>query len=146
MEPLTLTTFATAIATILWTKAQEKIGENLGDATWTLGGKLINLLRQKNKSPLLTSAVEGNEPQRLDYGEAVLELQKAAEQDPEIAQAVVEVEAAAKAEPKLTQKIQEIENTLKSQQPTIQNLTQLAEKIGVVNQGQINNQTNNFTF
>ena len=147
MVTVTLTAVATAIATTLWTKAQEKIGENIGDATWTLGGKLIGLLRQKNKSPLFTSAVEANEPQRLDYyGQAVLELKAAADADPEIAQAVVEVETAAKAEPKLTQKIQEIENTLKSQQPTIQNLTQLAEKIGVVNQGQINNQTNNFTI
>jgi len=146
MVTVTLTAVATAIATTLWTKAQEKIGENIGGALWTAPGKLIGLLRQKNKSPLLTSAVEGNEPQPLDYGQAVLELKAAADQDPEIAQAVVEVEAAAKAEPKLTQKIQEIENTLKSQQPTIQNLTQLAEKIGVVNQGQINNQTNNITF
>ncbi|MGI8501839.1 MAG: hypothetical protein ACR2LR_11960 [Hassallia sp.] len=142
MVTVTLTAVATAIATTLWTKAQEKIGENLGDATWTLGGKLIGLLRQKKKVPSLTS----NEPQRLDYGQAVLELKAAADADPEIAQAVVEVEAAAKAEPQLTQKIQEIENTLKSQQPTIQNLTQLAEKIGVVNQGQITNQTNNFTI
>ncbi|MDZ8238915.1 MAG: hypothetical protein RMZ69_17510 [Nostoc sp. ChiQUE01a] len=118
MVTVTLTAVASAIATTLWTKAQEKIGENIGDATWTLGGKLIGLLRQKNKSPLLTSAVEGNEPQRLDYGQAVLELKAAAEQDLEIAQAVLEVEAAAKAEPKLTQKIQ----------------------------GQINNQTNNFNF
>ena len=153
MVTVTLTAVATAqaqpvvdIATTLWTKAQEKIGANIGDATWTLGGKLIGLLRQKNKSLLLTGAVEGNEPQRLDYGQAVLELKAAADADPEIAQAVVEVEVAAKAEPKLTQKIQEIENTLKSQQPTIQNLTQLAEKIGVVNQGQITNQTNNITL
>jgi hypothetical protein len=146
MEPVTLTAVVTAIATTLWTKAQEKIGENIGEVLWTAPGKLIELLRQKNKSPLLTSAVEGNESQRLDYGQAVLELKAAADADPEIAQAVVEVETAAKAEPKLTQKIQEIENTLKSQQPSIQNLTQLAEKIGVVNQGQINNQTNNFTF
>ena len=146
MELVTLTAVATAIATTLWTKAQEKIGANLGDATYKLVGELIEKLRQKNKSPLLTTAVEGNEPQRLDYGQAVLELKAAADQDPEIAQAVVEVETAAKAEPKLTQKIQEIENTLKSQQPTIQNLTQLAEKIGVVNQGTVNNQTINQTF
>jgi hypothetical protein len=85
MEPVTLTAVVTAIATTLWTKAQEKIGENIGDATWALGGKLIGLLRQKNKSPLLTNAVEANEPQRLDYGQAVLELKAAAEADPEIA-------------------------------------------------------------
>ncbi|WP_341526438.1 hypothetical protein WKK05_28410 [Nostoc sp. UHCC 0302] len=146
MVTVTLTAVANAIISILWTKAQEKIGENIGDAVWTQSGKLIEKLRQKNKSPLLTNAVEANEPQRLDYGQAVLELKAAADADPEIAQAVVEVEAAAKAEPKLTQKIQEIENTLKSQQPTIQNLTQLAEKIGVVNQGTVNNQTINQTF
>ncbi|MEH1785616.1 MAG: hypothetical protein V7L23_08495 [Nostoc sp.] len=91
MVPVTLTAVATAIATTLWTKAQEKIGENVGDATWTLGGKLIGLLREKHQAPSLTSAVEANEPQRLDYGRAVLELQAAA-QDPEIAQAVVDVE------------------------------------------------------
>ena len=146
MVTVTLTAVATAIATTLWTKAQEEIGKNIGHAVSMAPGKLIELLRHKNKSPLLTTAVEGNEPQRLDYGQAVLELKAAADTDPEIAQAVVEVEAAAKAEPKLTQKIQEIENTLKSQQPTIQNLTQLAEKIGVVNQGQINNQINNITL
>jgi hypothetical protein len=93
MVTVTLTAVATAIATTLWTKAQEKIGENIGDATWTLGGKLIGLLRQKHQAPSLTSAVEANEPQRLDYGQVVLELQAAA-QDPEIAQAVVDVETA----------------------------------------------------
>jgi hypothetical protein len=35
-----------------------------------------------------------HEPQRLDYGQAVLELKAAADGDPEIAQAVVDVEAA----------------------------------------------------
>jgi hypothetical protein len=91
---MTLESFLIAVASVLWTKVQEKIGENIGDVLWTAPGKLIELLRQKNKSPLLTSAVEGNEPQRLDYGQAVLELKAAADADPEIAQAVVEVEAA----------------------------------------------------
>ncbi|WP_244141970.1 hypothetical protein [aff. Roholtiella sp. LEGE 12411] len=71
MELVTLTAVVTAIPTTLWTKALEKTGENIGDGTWTLGSNLIEKLRQKNKSPLLTSAVEGNEPQRLDYGQAV---------------------------------------------------------------------------
>ncbi|MDZ8223296.1 hypothetical protein [Nostoc sp. ChiVER01] len=144
MVTVTLMAVATTIATTLWTKAQEEIGKNIGHAVSMAPGKLIELLRQKNKSPLLISAVEGNEPQRLDYQAVLVELKAAADTDPEIAQAVMEVEAAAKAEPKLTQKIQEIENTLKSQQPTIQNLTQLAEKIGSVNQGHIDNQTINF--
>lgn len=67
MEPVTLATVVSAIATTLATKALEKMGENIGDALWTATGKLKKLLRQKNKSPLLTSAVEENEPQRLDY-------------------------------------------------------------------------------
>ncbi|QLE57223.1 hypothetical protein [Nostoc sp. TCL26-01] len=89
MITVSLTAVATAIATTLWTKAQEKIGENIGDAFWAAPGKLRELLRRKNKVPSLTS----NEPQPLDYGQAVLELTQAA-QDPEIAQAVLEVEAA----------------------------------------------------
>jgi hypothetical protein len=97
MEPVTLTAVATAIATLLLTKALEKTGENLGDAAWQQSRKLIEQLRDKNKLPLLTNATQANEQQRLDYGQAVLELKAAADADPEIAQQVVEVEAAAKA-------------------------------------------------
>ncbi|MFW9264756.1 hypothetical protein [Nostoc sp. CALU 546] len=129
MVTVTLTAVATAIATTLWTKAQEKIGENIGDAAWALGGKLIGLLRQKNKSPLLTSAVEANEPQRLDYGQAVLELQAAA-QDPEIAQAVVEVETAINKDQSETAKeIQKLAAEIKSQPSVVNNFAKLAEEI-----------------
>ena len=129
MVTVTLTAGATAIATTLWTKAQEKFGENIGDATWKLGGKLIGLLRQKNKSPLLTKAVEGNEPQRLDYGQAVLELKAAADADPEIAQAVVEVEAAVNNDQSETAKeIQKLVKQINSH-PSGVNNTQLANEI-----------------
>ncbi|MFN6572204.1 hypothetical protein [Dendronalium sp. ChiSLP03b] len=50
MVSVTLTAVVTAIASILWTKAQEKIGENFGDTVWTQSGKLIEKLQQKNKS------------------------------------------------------------------------------------------------
>ncbi|MFN6539935.1 MAG: hypothetical protein RM021_026800 [Nostoc sp. EkiNYC01] len=129
MVTVTLTAVATAIATTLWTKAQEKIGENIGDATWALGGKLIELLRQKNKSLLLTSAVEGNEPQRLDYGQAVLELTEAA-QDPEIAQAVVEVEAAVNNnQSEIAKEIKNKAAEIQSQPSVINNFAKLAEEI-----------------
>ncbi len=114
MEPVTLTAVATAIATLLLTKALEKTGENLGDAAWQQSRKLIEQLRHKNKLPLLTNATQANEQQRLDYGQAVLELKAVADKDPEIAQGVVEVEAAAKADPKLAPQVQEIANTLSS--------------------------------
>ncbi len=135
MEPVTLTAVVTAIATTLLTKAQEKIGGNIGDATWTLGGKLIELLRNKKKAPSLTSAVEENEPQRLDYGQAVLELQAAAEQDPEIAQAVVEVEAAVNNNQSETAKgIQKLVEQINSH-PSVVNNAKLAEQIHNVFQG-----------
>jgi hypothetical protein len=135
MEPVTLTAVVSAIATILLTKPLEKIGENIGDATWTLGDKLIKLLRQKNKSPLLTSAVERNEPQRLDYGQAVLELKAAAEQDPEIAQAVVEVEAAVNNDQSNTAKeIQKLVKQINSH-PSVVNNAKLADEIKNVFQG-----------
>ncbi|MBE9004042.1 hypothetical protein IQ259_03105 [Fortiea sp. LEGE XX443] len=128
MITVSLTTVATAIANILWTKAQEKIGENLGDVLWTAPGKLIELLRRKNKVPSLTS----NEPQPLDYGQAVLELTQAA-QDPEIAQAVVEVEAAVNNDQ--SEAAKEIKNKaaeIQSQPSVVNNFAKLADKIGQV--------------
>ncbi|MEH1923746.1 hypothetical protein [Nostoc sp.] len=144
MEPVTLTAVVSAIATILLTKPLEKIGENIGDATWALGGKLIKLLRQKNKSPLLTNAVEGNEPQRLDYGQAVLELKAAAEQDPEIAQAVVEVEAAVNNDQSETAKeIQKLADEIKSQPSVVNNFAKLAENLRIEKTAMVAQQINN---
>ena len=143
MVTVTLTAVVTAIATTLWTKAQEKIGENLGDATWTLGGKLIALLRQKDQAPSLTSAVEANEPQRLDYGQAVLELQAAA-QDPEIAQAVVEVETAVNNDQSETAKeIQKLAAQIKSQPSVINNFAKLAENLTIEKTAMVAQQINN---
>ncbi len=131
MEPVTLTAVVTAIATILLTKPLEKIGENIGDATWTLGSKLIELLRQKHQAPSLTGDVEANEPQRLDYGQAVLELQAAA-QDPEIAQAVVEMEAAVNNnQSEIAKEIQKLAAEIKSQPSVINNFAKLADNLTV---------------
>ncbi|MBD2564595.1 MULTISPECIES: hypothetical protein [Nostoc] len=136
MEPMTLTAVVTAIATTtLLTKPLEKIGENIGDAIWTASSKLIEKLRQKNKSPLLTSAVEGNELQRLDYGQAVLELKAAADQDPEIAQAVVEVETAVNKDQSETAKeIKKLVEQINSQ-PSVVNNAKLADEIKNLFQG-----------
>jgi hypothetical protein len=119
-----------AVATLLWTKAQEKIGENIGDALWTAPGKLRELLRRKNQAPSLTS----DEPERLDYGQAVLELTQAA-QDPEIAQAIVDVEAAVNNDK--SEAAKEIKNKaaeIKSH-PSVVNNAKLAEQIHNVFQG-----------
>lgn len=132
-----MTAVVTAIATIL-SKPLEKIGENIGDAVWAAKGKLMEKLRQKNKSPLLTSAVEGNEPQHLDYGQAVLELKAAADADPEIAQAVVEVEAAVNNDKSETAKeIQKLVEQIKLHPSVVNNFTKLAEEIKVDRGGMV---------
>lgn len=127
---MTFESFLIAVATVFWTKAQEKIGENIGDVLWTAPGKLIELLRRKNQAPSLTS----DEPERLDYGQAVLELTQAA-QDPEIAQAVVDVEAAVNNDK--SEAAKEIKNKaaeIKSH-PSVVNNAKLAEQIHNVFQG-----------
>jgi len=122
---MTLDSFLIAVATVLWTKAQEKIGENIGDILWTAPGKLIELLRRKNKAPSLTS----NEPQPLDYGQAVLELTQAA-QDSEIAQAVVDVEAAVNNDQsEAAKEIKHKADEIKSHPSVINNFAKLAEEI-----------------
>ncbi|MBE9210429.1 hypothetical protein IQ244_28785 [Nostoc sp. LEGE 06077] len=136
MITVSLTAVATAIATTLWTKAQEKIGENLGDVLWTAPGKLIELLRRKNKAPSLTS----DEPEKLDYGQAVLELTQAA-QDPEIAQAVVDVEAAVKNDlSEAAKEIKQLTDEIKSQPSVVNNFAKLAENL-TVNKGGIAGQS-----
>lgn len=135
MEPVTLTAVATAIATIVLTKALEKTGEKLGETALEESRKLIAQLRQKNKLPLLGSATAENAQPPLDYGQAVLELKAAADQDTEIAQAVREVEAAANADPQIAPKVQGLANDLNSQPATVINSTKLAETIKNVFQG-----------
>ncbi|AFY44541.1 hypothetical protein [Nostoc sp. PCC 7107] len=130
MITVSLTAVATAISaviTTLLTKAVEKTGENLGDVLWTAPGKLIELLRQKNKAPSLTS----NEPQLLDYGQAVLELTQAA-QDPEIAQAVVDVEAAVNSsQSEAARKIKNNAAEIQSHPSVVNNFAKLADNLTV---------------
>ena len=120
MEPLT----ATLIATLILTKAFEKTGEKLGEAALAQGGKLLAVLRRK--SPDTAVAIE-----------KVVQQPELAEQEPEnfgTATLVGQVEAAT-ADPKVKQAVDELSEAARSQPATIQNMTKLAEKIGIVNQG-----------
>jgi hypothetical protein len=145
MEPLTLTAAGPAIATVLGTKALEKIGENLGDAVIQPVKKFWSLL--KHESPDTASAIELVPEQPLDYGQAILEVQSVADRNDEFKQILIQLLAAAQADPnpRLVEYIQLEMKKLQSQQPSIQNLnwSKLQEK-GVINQGNIENQTNNF--
>ena len=120
MEPLT----ATLIATLILTKAFEKTGEKLGEAALAQGGKLLAVLRRK--SPDTAVAIE-----------KVAQQPDLAEQEPEnfgTATLVGQVEAAT-ADPEVKQAVDELAEAARSQPATIQNMTKLAEKIGIVNQG-----------
>ncbi len=149
MEPISITAVATAITTIFFTKAIEKTGENLGEFLSNKTKILIGKLSRK--SAKVKGLLEAEEQQPLQIGEAILEVKQIADREPEIAEAILEVETAAKDE--LNSKFQDEINQVKQeaaqlvgQQPTIQNMTKLAEKIGVVNQGFIGTQNINQTI
>ncbi|MCT7979987.1 hypothetical protein [Laspinema olomoucense] len=140
MEPVELTAIAILVLTPIAQGALGKVGENLLEK----GGNLWK--RIQAKLPKLAADLKKANLTPLDYGEAVLELEAAAQEDPEIREAVQEVATQAQADQQLADEIAKIRETLKSQPPTIQNLAKLAEKIGFVNQGIIHNQTINQTF
>jgi hypothetical protein len=118
MEPLT--TGAIAVATVLATKALEKIGENIGDTLSHKTQQFLELLKQR--LPGTFAAIEQAPAQPLNYGQAVLEIETAATTDPNISQAIQELVAAAKAAQ--NPKIADILAT--------PNLEKLADKIGMV--------------
>ena len=118
MEPFT--TGAIAVATVLATKALEKIGENIGDTLSHQTQQFLELLKQR--LPGTFAAIEQAPAQPLNYGQAVLEIETAATTDPNISQAIQELVAAAKAAQ--NPKIADILAT--------PNLEKLADKIGMV--------------
>lgn len=118
MEPLT--TAAIAIGSVVATKALEKTGEKVGEVLWDKTGQFLVKLRKH--SPQTVVAIEKAPEQPLDYGKAVIDVESAAQADPEVAQAAQELAAAAKAEP--NPKFAEI--------LAMPNLQKLADKIGQV--------------
>jgi len=140
MEPLILA--ATAIAATVMNKAFEKTGEKLGEKVVEESGKFLTSL--KVKSPKTATAIELAPEQPLDYGQAVIEVNALAKVDSDLFDTLQNLTIAARedSDPRIRQMVQIILDTLQSQQPSIQNLSKLAEKIGVLNQGVINTQNN----
>ncbi len=135
MEPVTTLT-AAAIATMIATKAFEKTGEKIGEAVGGLIPKFLGALRRKD-------------PKTADAIATVAQQPELAEQQPEIystSALVAKVEAVAQEDAEIRQVAQEIQTAVQVQPGAIVNLTKLAEKIGVVNQGTIINQTNTNSF
>lgn len=128
MEPITI---LTAIATVLATKALEKTGENIGDALTGRVRQFWSLL--KHESPDTASAIELAPERPLDYDRVIWEVQSVSDRNDELKQILMELAAAATTNPKLSQTVP----------PIIQNFSKLQEK-GVINQGHIATQINNF--
>jgi len=84
-----LETAAIAIGTIIATKALEKTTEKVTEVLLDKTGKFLVTL--KKHSPDTVAAIEKAPDQPLDYGKAVLEVQSAAQANPEVAQAVEEL-------------------------------------------------------
>lgn len=136
MEPIT----ATVIATLIATKAFEKTGEMIGEGIWNQAGNQVRrfLTALRRQDPETAGAIEQvaqnpalAEQQPQTYGTEVL---------------IAKVESAAQQDAVVRQVVQEIRTAVQAQPGAIVNLTQLAEKIGVVNQGTIVNQTNTISL
>ncbi|MEO1353012.1 MAG: hypothetical protein AAFW84_30320 [Cyanobacteria bacterium J06635_15] len=118
------------------TKAFEKTGEKIGEGVVGLIPKFLSAVRRKDAKTADAIATVAEQP-------------ALAEQQPETygTSALVErVEAIAQEDLELRQAAQAIETAVQAQPGAVVNLTQLAEKIGVVNQGTIVNQTNTLSF
>ncbi len=127
MEPLS--TAAIAIGSVVATKALEKTGEKVAEALWDKTGKF--LVKLKKQSPQTVSAIEKAPEQPLDYGKAVLEIESAAQANPEVNQAMQELALLTENNPpsNLAEILREIKATVeKSQQPYPSTFIQNIEK------------------
>jgi SepF-like predicted cell division protein (DUF552 family) len=130
MEPVTLT--ASAIAVLIATKAFEKTGEKLTESVWNSVEKFSAHLQRKDPKTAEAIAVVAKQPEL-------------AQQQPTVygEQALIEkVENLVQNDRELRKLTEAIQTAVQAQPGAVVNLTKLAEKIGVVNQGPITNQTN----
>ncbi|MEM8641854.1 MAG: hypothetical protein AAGG51_24015 [Cyanobacteria bacterium P01_G01_bin.54] len=137
MEPLTLA--ATAIAATIMTKFWEKTGEQLSEELFEKSEAFYNALKQK--APKAALAIEQVPQAPLDYGKMVLEVDAIAQQDAAIAHEIQHLAKLAEQEPnqQLKDVIAEILKVTQGQQPTVQNMSKIADKIGLlVQSGTVN--------
>nr|WP_202895457.1 hypothetical protein [Iningainema tapete] len=94
----------------------EKTGEKVGEALWDKTGKFLVTL--KKQSPHTVVAIEKAPEQPLDYGKAVLEVESAAQANPEVNQVMQGLVALAETNPppNLAKILGEIEEAVKNSQ------------------------------
>jgi len=125
MEPLSLT--AGAIATLVLTKALEKVGEKFGEQAMEQAGKLMNLL--KAKSPETAGKIE-----------RVTQQPELAQQQPEVYSLPViakQIEQVAATDSEVDKLVQGIANMINAQPQNAQNITTIAQKVGIVAPGSV---------
>ena len=130
MEPVTLT--ASAIAVLIATKAFEKTGEKLTESVWNSVEKFSAHLQRKDPKTAESIAVVAKQPDL-------------AQQQPTVygQQALIEkVENLVQNDRELRKLTEAIQTAVQAQPGAVVNMTKLAEKIGVVNQGTIIGQNN----
>ena len=119
MDPVAI---ALAALVLVGTKATETVGEKLGEGTLAAAQRLWALLQRKAPETARRLAAADN-PEVID-AEVIEDVRRAAE-DPEVAAAVAATAAAAQ--------VNGVD---------LQNLTKLADKIGVVNLAPVDTQNN----
>lgn len=88
MEPLTGIT-ATALATVVTTKAIEKVGGNIGEALCKKTTEFLSIL--KNKLPHAAEQIEQTNEQSFDYQTVLPEIVNLAQGDPQLLQLLNEL-------------------------------------------------------
>ena len=128
MDPITLATIA---LTLVATKATGKIGEHIGEGVIGSAKQLLAVLRRRSPDTVKQLEAAGASVGDADVidVEIIEEVKRVAAADPEVQAALEATKAAVAAEP-----------------ASFQNLTKLADKIGVVNLGPVENQTNNISI
>ena len=120
MDPITL---AVPVLVVIGGKVVEKIGEK----TFAEGEKLMQSIARK--SPETAEKLKQLEPGAVIEAEIVEEIRRIADEEPTVKAEVEAIATAATAD-----------------RQTFENLTKLAEKIGVVNLEKVENQTNHITI
>ena len=124
MDPITL---AVPVLVVIGGKVVEKWGEKIGERTFAAGEKLMQSIA--HRSPETAEKLKQLEPGAVIEAEIVEEIRRIADEEPTVKAEVEAVATAATAD-----------------RQTFENLTKLAEKIGVVNLGKVENQTNHITI
>ncbi len=109
-----VTSAAVAIATIVGTKALEKAGQKVGEAVYDRTTSLLSSL--KKESPETAKTIENAAQEPIDYGQAVLELEATAKQNPEVQKQIDGLVSSVKLEglPNLEGILKEIATALES--------------------------------